>query len=269
MISVLRLILVLLAVVSLTLALTPLQAILINTSHRLASRLAVLWHRFILRMLGIRVTIIGTPSRDHPLLLVSNHVSWKDILVLGSVKPLSFIAKADMKSWPVFGQLARLQRTIFVEREQRRKTGIQASEIAERMNDGDVIVLFAEGTTSDGNTLLPFNSSLIGAAQRALENSGQTSVAIQPIAIAYTRMHGVALGRYFRPEAAWPGDVSLGSHIANIVKQGALDVELHFGDPIPFDETSNRKLITKQVESQVRLMLNTSLRGHAQNQLGN
>ncbi len=168
-----------------------------------------------------------------------------------------------MKSWPVFGQLARLQRTIFVEREQRRKTGIQASEIAERMNDGDVIVLFAEGTTSDGNKLLPFNSSLIGAAQKALDNSDKTSVAIQPIAIAYTRMHGVALGRYFRPEAAWPGDVSLGGHITNIVKQGALDVELHFGEPIPFDATSNRKLITKQVENQVRLMLNTSLRGHA------
>ncbi len=264
MISFLRLILVLFAVVSLTLALTPLQAILINTSRKLASRLAVLWHRLILWMFGIRVTVIGTPSRDHPLLLVSNHVSWKDILVLGSIKPLSFIAKADMKSWPLFGQLARLQRTIFVEREQRRKTGVQASEIAERMNDGDVIVLFAEGTTSDGNKLLPFNSSLLGAAQRALENSDQTSVAIQPIAIAYTRMHGVALGRYFRPEAAWPGDVSLASHIANIVKQGALDVDLHFGDPIPFDVTSDRKLITRQVESQVRSMLNSSLRGTAQ-----
>jgi len=262
MISALRIILVLLAVVGLTLVLTPVQTILINSSRRLASRLAVVWHRFVLRMFGIKVTVFGTPSRDHPLLLVSNHTSWKDILVLGSIKPLSFIAKADMKSWPVFGQLARLQRTIFVEREQRRKTGIQASEIAERMNDGDVIVLFAEGTTSDGNQLLPFNSSLIGAAQRALENSDKTSVNIQPIAIAYTKMHGVALGRYNRPEAAWPGDVALGSHIYNIIKQGALDVEVHFGEPISFDASSNRKLVTRQVESQVRSMLNASLRGN-------
>lgn len=266
MISLLRLVLVLLAVVSLTLTLAPVQALLINLSSRTASKLAVMWHRFVLWTFGIKVTIIGTPSRDHPLLLVSNHVSWKDILVLGSVKPLSFIAKADMKSWPVFGQLARLQRTIFVEREQRRKTGLQASEIAERMNDGDVIVLFAEGTTSDGNHLLPFNSSLIGAAQRALENSEKSSVMIQPIAIAYTKMHGVALGRYFRPEAAWPGEVALGSHIFNIVKQGALDVEVHFGEPIAFSAASNRKLITRQVENQVREMLNSSLRGNALNE---
>ncbi len=263
MIALFRLFLVLLVVASITLTLAPVQTLLINLSRRTASRLAVIWHRMVLWMFGIRVTVFGTPSRDHPLLLVSNHISWKDILVLGSIKPLSFIAKADMKSWPVFGQLARLQRTIFVEREMRRKTGVQASEIAERMNDGDVIVLFAEGTTSDGNQLLPFNSSLIGAAQRALENSEKSSVAIQPIAIAYTKMHGVALGRYFRPDAAWPGDVALGSHIFNIVKQGALDVEVHFGEPIPFDASSNRKIITQQVETQVRDMLNSSLRGNA------
>ncbi len=263
MIAIIRLIIVLLAVASITLTLAPVQTLLINLSRRTASRLAVIWHRLVLWMFGIKVTIFGTPSRDHPLLLVSNHISWKDILVLGSIKPLSFIAKADMKSWPVFGQLARLQRTIFVEREMRRKTGVQASEIAERMNDGDVIVLFAEGTTSDGNQLLPFNSSLIGAAQRALENSDKSSVAIQPIAIAYTKMHGVALGRYHRPDAAWPGNVALGSHIFNIIKQGALDVEVHFGEPIPFDASSNRKIITQQVETQVRDMLNSSLRGNA------
>jgi 1-acyl-sn-glycerol-3-phosphate acyltransferase len=86
-------------------------------------------------------------------------------------------------------------------------------------------------------------------------------VQVQPVAIAYTKMHGVALGRYFRPEAAWPGDVALASHVANIVKQGALDVELHFGEPIVFDVNSNRKIITRQIEDQVRQMLNTSLRG--------
>lgn len=264
MIASIRLFVVLTIVVLLTILISPIQLLLLKFSRRTASKVAIWWHRFVLWMFGIKVHKFGTPANDQPLLLVANHVSWKDILVLGSTRPLSFIAKADMKSWPVLGQLAMLQRTIFVEREQRRKTAIQASEIADRLSEGDVIVLFAEGTTSDGNRILPFNSSLIGAAQRALSSSDQDSVAIQPVAIAYTHMHGVALGRYHRPDAAWPGDVSLGGHLFNIVKQGALDVELHFGEPIPFDLSSNRKIVTRLVENQVRQMLNISLRGTRQ-----
>ncbi len=262
MIASIRLVLVLVIVVTLTILISPIQALLLYVSRPTASRVAIFWHRFVLWMFGIKVHKIGVPAKEHPLLLVANHISWKDILVLGSVQPLSFIAKADMKFWPVLGQLAMLQRTIFVEREQRRKAGEQANEIADRLSEGDVIVLFAEGTTSDGNRILPFNSSLLGAAQRALVSSEKTQVAIQPIAIAYTSMHGVALGRFHRPEAAWPGDVALGGHLFNIVKQGALDVELHFGDPIPFDASSDRKIVTRQVEKQVRQMLNISLRGN-------
>ncbi len=261
MIASIRLVLVITVVLAVTVIASPVQALLLKISRGVASSVAVAWHRFTLWMFGIKVQIFGEPCDEHPLLLVANHTSWEDILVLGSVRPLSFIAKADMKYWPVLGQLAMLQRTIFVEREQRRKVGVQATEIADRLNDGDIIVLFAEGTTSDGNKILPFNSSLIGAAQRAIDNSDKSSVAIQPVAIVYTKMHGLALGRVFRPEAAWPGDVGLAGHLLNIVKQGALDVELHFGEPIPFDASSNRKLVTRQVETQVRRMFNTSLRG--------
>lgn len=266
MIGTIRLGLAISAIVCVTVVAAPVQFVLLRLSRKSASKLPVLWHRFTLRMLGIRVKTHGQLSSDHPLLLVVNHTSWKDILVLGAVKPLSFIAKADMKSWPVLGQLAKLQRTIFVEREQRRKAGIQASEIAERMTDGDVIVLFAEGTTSDGNRLLPFNSSLLGAAQKAIKTSGKSSVMVQPVAIAYTKMHGVALGRYFRPEVAWPGDVALAGHLLNIARQGALDVELHFGAPISFDVKTNRKQITRQLEQNVRQMLVGSLRGRSEKQ---
>ncbi len=261
MISSARMVLSLSVVVVATLVGMPIQAVLLKVLPRGAEKLPVAWHRFVLKMFGIKVIIHGEPSSEHPLLLVANHTSWKDIIVLGSSMPLSFIAKSDMKSWPLIGQMARLQRTIFVEREQRRKTGQQASQIAERLGNGDRIVLFAEGTTSDGNKILPFNSSLLGAAQLAIRTSGKSSVFIQPVAIAYTKMHGVALGRYFRPEAAWPGDVPLASHVIHIVKQGALDVELHFGRPIAFDVSSNRKAITRQVEAEVRRMLNSSLRG--------
>ncbi len=261
MIATTRLIIILALVLLLTLSVMPVQLIFLKTSSWAASKMPITWHRTLLWLFGIKVHIHGKMSDEHPLLLVANHVSWKDILVLGSVKPLSFVAKADMKSWPLLGWLAKLQRTIFVEREQRRKTGAQTSEIAERLIEGEAVVLFAEGTTSDGNKVLPFNSSLLGAAQKAIEISEKDSVMVQPVAIAYTKMHGMALGRYFRPEAAWPGDVGLTSHLTNVVKQGALDVELHFGEPIAFRPDSDRKMITRQIESHVRQMLSGALRG--------
>ncbi len=261
MIASMRLILVLALVVMLTLAILPVQMILVKFWHRAASRMPVAWHRAILWMFGIKVKIIGEMSHGRPLLLVANHISWKDILVFGSIRPLSFIAKADMESWPMLGLLAKLQRTIFVEREQRRKVGVQAAEIAERLLEGEPVLLFAEGTTSDGNHILPFNSSLLGAAQRAIKISGKETILVQPVSIAYTKMHGLALGRYFRPDAAWPGDVELASHLTNIVKHGALDVEVHFGEPIPFGPESDRKTITRQSEAQVRQMMCQSLRG--------
>ena len=261
MIASMRLIVVMVVVILLTLAIMPVQLVLMKTWRWAASRMPVAWHRSILWMFGIKVQVLGQISSQRPLLLVANHVSWKDILVLGSIRPLSFIAKSDMESWPLLGHLAKLQRTIFVEREKRRKVGVQASEIAERLLEGEPVVLFAEGTTSDGNKILPFNSSLLGAAQRAIKVSGLDAIMIQPVSIAYTSMHGLALGRYFRPDAAWPGDVELAPHLVNVVKHGALDVELNFGEPILFGVDSNRKTVARESEAQVRSMVNRSLRG--------
>ena len=135
-------------------------------------------------------------------------MSWKDILVLGSVADVVFIAKSEVRGWPVLGWLARLQRSVFVEREARRKTGAQAGEVSRRMLDGEVVVLFAEGTTSDGNRVLPFNSSLFGAATAALPFAPEGKVHIQPVSIAYTALHGMAMGRYHRPVAGWPGIIN-------------------------------------------------------------
>src|SRR5690606_13065505 len=120
------------------------------------------------RMIGLRVKVHGTIEANRPLLIASNHVSWKDILVLGAVADVVYIAKAEVRDWPVFGVLARLQATIFVEREQKRKTGDQVDEIARRLADGEIVVLFPEGTTSDGNRLLEIKTSLFGAAASAV-----------------------------------------------------------------------------------------------------
>ena len=220
-----------------------------------------LWHRFTLGLLGIRVHVEGAPTFDRPLLVVANHVSWSDICVLGSLGPYSFVAKSDMARWPVFGMLARLQRSVFVERERARASRIQAQELGDRLGAGEALVLFAEGTTYDGNAVGPFKSTLFGAAQAALASqAGLETVHVQPVSIAYTRLHGMPMGRLHRRHAAWIGDMDLLPHIGALLAEGGMDVEVRFGDPIPFTRGSNRKEIARLTETEVRRNLSLSLR---------
>lgn len=261
MIAAFRVVLVISAFLALTLSLLPVQMLALALGHSVMRRLPRWWHRAMCSIMGLKVHIHGEVSPERPLLLVSNHISWKDILVLGSCADVVFIAKAEVRTWPVFGWLARLQRSVFVERQERRKTGNQISEVAERLAAGEVVVLFAEGTTSDGNRVLPFNSSLFGAASAALPHAPQGVVHIQPVSIAYVRLHGVPMGRYHRPIAGWPGDVALGPHLLRVIRGGAIDVEVIFGDSIAFDAQSDRKKTARLVEARVREGLNAALHG--------
>src|SRR5690606_10499621 len=134
-----------------TLVLALTQAVLLRIGLGNPHVMPRLWHRCVLKALGFRVHAVGALSDRRPLLIAANHVSWTDIGVLGSLANVSFIAKSDMAHWPVMGWLATLQRTVFVERERRHRSGNQVNEIARRLKAGDVMVLFAEGTTGDGN----------------------------------------------------------------------------------------------------------------------
>ena len=262
MIATLRMMFAAFVLALVTLVLAPVQRLAVARHWRLAERLPVIWHRIACRVIGIRVHIVGEPCLDRPLLIASNHQSWSDIMVLGAVMPLAFIAKSEVADWPVFGLLAKLQRTVFVERAARGRTGEQANSIASRMLAGDAMVLFAEGTTSDGNEVLPFKTALFGAAQAAIVSSGAATVAVQPVAIAYTHASGLPLGRSGRPFAAWPGDVELMPHLTAVLKEGAVDVEISFGPAIPFTRTSDRKAVARDCQAAVAKMLATSLRGH-------
>ncbi|KPF47327.1 1-acyl-sn-glycerol-3-phosphate acyltransferase [Rhizobium sp. AAP43] len=247
--------------VFLTALLVPVQLLALKFDWPLRRRLPRLWHRFALYALAIRVIPHGTLDRRRPLMVAANHASWKDILVLGSLADVAFIAKTEVAGWPVFGALARLQKTIFVVREEKRRTGEQVNEIAARMADGEIIVLFPEGTTSDGNRILGLKSSLFGAAAAALPKEGDGVVHVQPVAIAYTRVQGLPLGRYHRPIAGWPGDVGLLPHLIGVLRAGALDVDVTFGETIDFRRGESRKALTLQTESQLRGMLLAHLRG--------
>lgn len=260
MIATTRTVLALAAVALATLCLLPLQVIALRTGWPSPAWAPHVVHRIAARMIGLRIHVTGAVDLRRPLMLASNHVSWVDIVVLSSLAEVSFVAKSEMATWPVFGMLARFQRSIFIERERRGKAGEQANEIAERMAKGDVIVLFPEGTTADGNFLLPFKTTLFGAAQMA-RGAAKTTVFVQPVSIAYTRLHGIPMGRRHRDVVSWIGDTTLVPHLLGVLREGAVDVEVKFGEAIAFDEGTDRKQVARLAEAQVRAMTARSLRG--------
>lgn len=261
MIGVIRVAIILGLFFSLAISLVPFQYLFVKLQLRWQRTLPRFFHRIAAYLLGFRVKVRGEIVQERPLLLVSNHISWSDIVVLSSVANVCFIAKSEVRKWPVFGTFAVLQRTVFVEREKKGRTAQQASDIALRLAGGDAMVLFPEGTTSDGNRVLPFKTSLFGAAHAVIRETGEETVIVQPVSIAYTGVHGMPMGRYHRPIASWPGDVELMPHLKGILKEGAIDVEIRFGEPMVVTADTSRKELARIMEERVTTMLQSSLMG--------
>lgn len=259
MIGTIRLIWAATAILTASVVLAPLQWLAMKTGLAPEAYFRTAWCRVLIGALGMRVHRHGGLSDRRPLLVASNHVSWTDIGVIASQVNVSFVAKAEVGRWPLVGLLARMQRTIFVEREARRKSGEQANEIGRRLVAGDAVLLFPEGTTADGNMPLSFKSTLFGAASTALVQGAADRVYIQPMAIAYTRIHGLPLGRQHRPVASWIGSAGLAPHFVQLAREGALDVELHFGEPVEFAADANRKLVTREIEARVKALMQAAL----------
>jgi 1-acyl-sn-glycerol-3-phosphate acyltransferase len=216
------------------------------------------YHGWACWILGLKVVVRGKPSPTHPTLFVSNHSSYFDIIVLGSLFPCSFIAKADMIGWPLIGQLAKLQRSVFVDR---KPTNVaeHSDEISRRLKAGDSLVLFAEGTTSDGNRILPFKSSLLSVAESA---PPEMNLTIQPVSIIATRLDGMPLGRAMRSLYAWYGDMPLAPHVWGAMKAGRLTIEVEFHEPFKVG-AMNRKQITRRCEDAVERGVVRAVTGRA------
>jgi 1-acyl-sn-glycerol-3-phosphate acyltransferase len=232
----------------------PAQWLALRLGSRAALWLPVLFHRYLCRVLGVRIECVGEASALRPLLVVSNHVSWLDIIVLSAIMPVSFIAKSEVGTWPFVRTLARLQRSVFVERERRAKTGAVNAEIAERLQSGDAMVLFGEGTTSDGLRVLPFRSAILGAVQGAAV-SGPS--AIQPLAIRYVSLGGLPIARSEMAHIAWYGDMDLSPHLAELLAGPPIVVRVVFPPVIRVEPKTDRKALTREVESMVRFAFTT------------
>jgi 1-acyl-sn-glycerol-3-phosphate acyltransferase len=249
------------AVIGLTLLLLPFQIFVLKFAPRFGGALPHFYHRAACFILGVRRIETGALAQQRPLLLLANHSSWLDIVVLSAALPVSFVAKSEVGTWPGIGFLARLQRTIFVDRTRRTATMGTAQDIAARLNAGDAVVLFAEGTSSDHNRILPFRSALIGAAREAVAIGGLPEVFVQPVSIAYPRRHGLPMLRRERPDIAWYGGMTLPNHLWNLMKFGGPEAVVSFGRPIAVTEKTDRKEIARRAEAEVRAMTIRALRG--------
>ena len=261
----LRATLILIAFFALTVPLMPVQALLVRISTSAARRFPHWYHRQVCRIIGVRLTIDGTLAAGRPVLLVSNHTSWLDIPVLSAVAPVSFVAKREVGTWPFVSALARLQRTVFVDRDRKSAAGQSASEIAQRLKLGDTIVLFAEGTSSDGNRVLPFLTSLFGAAKPPADSAvlPPPDAVVQTLSLVYTRLHGVPLGFADRPKVGWYGDMEMTSHAWELLQAGPLDATIQLGPPIPLVDFADRKALARHSEREVRKNVTRILRAAA------
>ncbi len=213
------------------------------------------YHKWLCRLFGIRLKVIGTPVQDRGVLMVANHTSYFDIIVLSGAAQLSFVAKKEVGSWPFFGTLARLQETLFVERDRRSQTLTARDEIRKRLQRGDALVLFPEGTSNDGNHVLPFRSALMGAAESevGIDAEGHVQhVPVQPVSVTYVGLHGVPMGRENRPLFAWYGDMELVPHLWEAIKAGPVDVVVEFHPPMTIDTAGGRKALAATAEMLVR-----------------
>ena len=240
-----------------TLPLMPVQQLLVKLRSPGAATLPWRYHRRNCRILGFDVVVHGRRSDVRPTLLAANHVSWIDIVVLSSVFPVSFVAKSEVGLWPFFGTLARLQRTVFVERKATR-TAEHRDEIGRRLAEGGDLILFAEGTSSDGARVLPFRTALFSVAEREV---GGRPLTVQPLTIAYTGVDGLPLTRRRRPQFAWYGDMELTSHLWRALTARRIRVDVILHPPVTIAQFRDRKALAAHCQNAVADGLARALAG--------
>ena len=244
-----------------TVPLMPVQLVFLATGSRYARTFPHWYHRQVCRIVGIRLHIDGEVAEEQGVLLISNHVSWLDITVLSAVVPVSFVAKQEVASWPFVSWLAKLQRSVFVDRMRRDQVGHRANEILRRLQSGDHVVLFAEGTSSDGNSVVPFKTALFAAVKPIGGALMGANVSAQTLALTYTKLYGLPLCRRGRPVIAWYGDMDMASHAWKLLGLGPLDVYIRIGPPVPLDQFPDRKALARYAEEKVRSDVVKLLRG--------
>lgn len=202
--------------------------------NKLAS-LYMLFHRGSCWIFSMRCHIYGKVSEAQPTLYLCNHVSYLDVFVLGSSTPGYFIAKSEVAGWPILGWLAKLQNTLFFERKSR-KVKEQLKVMSDHFNKKGNLILFPEGTSTEGEHVEPFKSSLLQSIEGASE-----PVTIQPVTLAYTHYKNQPMTRLIRDHYAWYATMPFASHFFSALGMAKSDVSIIFHEPVSLDDFGARK----------------------------
>lgn len=209
-----------------TLLVVPIQAVLIRLPGRGKVLVARLYWRVVTRLLGLHLRVIGKRVRsERPVVFIANHSSWLDIATLGGLLDACFISKAEVGRWPGIGLVARLGRTVFVSR-RAGETARERDEMRARLAGGDNLVLFPEGTSSDGSRVLPFRSAFFSIVE------GQAPPLVQPVSVVYDRLGWLPTGKAARPIFAWYGGMDLAPHFWRLAQQRGLRATVMFHPPL-------------------------------------
>ncbi|MFO1124289.1 MAG: lysophospholipid acyltransferase family protein [Methylocystis sp.] len=225
--------------------LVPLQALARRRGWPLQHRIQTRFCRAICAVIGIRVEAQGALPSDAPRFVVSNHVSWTDIIALASLYPFVFLAKSEVANWPVLGLLARLQGTIFVERGARQDVARVNDAIADVLRTGGDLVVFAEGTSSEGVEVLPFRSAHFAPLEELAARGESPTLA--PVAIVYS--DGAR-----RIDVGWYGDMTFLPHLWRLMKRGDARCHVIFGKAIG-TSGKDRKALAIETRARVKELL--------------
>ena len=216
-----------------------------RAAPRTRRRLARWWARTLLRILGVRLRVTGRPpaARGGPAMIAANHVSWLDIFAIMSIRPALFIAKSEIRRWPGAGWIADRAGTLFVHRARRHDTGRINARVHEVLMRGDCVGLFPEGTTTQGDRLLPFHTSLF---EPAIANRAT----VHPAALRYENADGSA-----RENFAYVGDVTFVGSLARMVASRGVVVRIDFGPPIEPSEARGRREVARLARERIATLL--------------
>jgi lyso-ornithine lipid O-acyltransferase len=255
--SSLRSIVVVLLALTWSALLVPPQLAVLLTSRRHVFVIPRLYHKGLCRLLKVKVVMTGHSLSDNPALFVLNHISWLDIPVIGSVFNASFVAKEEVAQYPAVGFLSKFQKTLFIARTRPAVKG-HKGEMQTRLDQGDSLILFPEGTSSNGVIVKKFNSAFFALAQSEPKGHPLT---VQPVSLGYSRSRGFPMTRSTMGMVAWIGDESLLSHIWDYLKTGEVQAELKIHKPVTLAKYDSRKSMATDCHRTVSVGLSEILTG--------
>ena len=255
--SILRLIFILFILIFIIAVSIPTQILFNIAGFKLKKLYPLFFYKVIKIVLGININFDKAKlnKKYNGVLYIANHVSWFDIICLGTLLNARFIAKKEVSKMGIFGFLASLSNTFFIDNENKNKIIEYNHLIRKKLKEGENFIIFPEGTTTNGNGIINFKSSML---ECAFDDKRQIN--IQPISICYSKLNNIPMGIYLRRNIAWVGDISMVAAMANFLRSGRITVDIIFHEIMSSNNFKNRKELTVYCENQILSGLNKTIK---------